>query len=177
MNRRFAIMALVLVALALAAPAMAQEHGAEAAGGNWQYGAAAAFAIGLAAAFFALSRLGREVGELRVRIQDDEGWAETLEGRCLDLFGAQNRLDSHVAFLAFDLEPFLLVVIDADIGVHPTILVPVRKDAQRERPFCFGSEQPERDHDVGLAVQRAGLPDIVALVFPLAQAHTRQIPL
>jgi ATP-dependent DNA helicase DinG len=54
---------------------------------------------------FALSRLGREVGELRVRIQDDEGWAETLEGRCLDLFGAQNRLDSHVRGIGRVLDP------------------------------------------------------------------------
>ena len=57
MNRRFAILALVLVALAMAAPAIAQEHGAEAAGGKniFQY-LGAAFAIGIAAAFGSLGQ-------------------------------------------------------------------------------------------------------------------------
>lgn len=56
MNRRFAILAVILVTLALAAPAMAQEHGAEVAGKNpWQF-AAAAFAIGIAAAFGSLGQ-------------------------------------------------------------------------------------------------------------------------
>ncbi len=57
MNRRLATMALVLVALALASPALAQEHGAEAAANAdaWKF-AAAAFAIGLAAAFGSLGQ-------------------------------------------------------------------------------------------------------------------------
>jgi len=56
MNRRFAILALILVTLALAAPAMAQEHAAEAAGKSpWQY-LGAAFAIGIAAAFGSLGQ-------------------------------------------------------------------------------------------------------------------------
>jgi ATP-dependent DNA helicase DinG len=45
------------------------------------------------ALIFALRRLGREVGELRIRLQDDEEWAEVLEGRSLDLFSTQNRLN------------------------------------------------------------------------------------
>jgi F-type H+-transporting ATPase subunit c len=56
MNRRLATMALVLVALAVASPALAQEHGAEAASADaWKF-AAAAFAIGLAAAFGSLGQ-------------------------------------------------------------------------------------------------------------------------
>ncbi|MFH1763379.1 MAG: JAB domain-containing protein, partial [Gemmatimonadota bacterium] len=43
---------------------------------------------------FALRRLGREVGELRIRVLDDEAWAEVLEGRTLDLFSAQSRLEA-----------------------------------------------------------------------------------
>ncbi len=54
---------------------------------------------------FALGRLGREVGELRARIQDDEAWAEALEGRTLDLFSAQSRLDSHARGLQRVLDP------------------------------------------------------------------------
>lgn len=42
---------------------------------------------------YALRRLGREVGELRIRLQHDESWAEALEGRALDLFSVQSRLD------------------------------------------------------------------------------------
>jgi F-type H+-transporting ATPase subunit c len=55
--RRFGIVALVLVALALtAAPALAQEHGAAPVGKNmWQF-VGAAFAIGIAAAFGALGQ-------------------------------------------------------------------------------------------------------------------------
>jgi ATP-dependent DNA helicase DinG len=53
----------------------------------------------------ALRKLGREVGELRVRIQDDEGWAEDLEGRCLDLFSAQNRLELHARGVQRVLDP------------------------------------------------------------------------
>ena len=57
MSRKFAIVALVLVAIAVAAPAMAQDHGAADQGAKdwWQYGAAA-FAIGIAAAFGALGQ-------------------------------------------------------------------------------------------------------------------------
>lgn len=57
MSRRFAIMALVLVAIAIATPAMAQDHAAAAEGANtmWQY-LGAAFAIGIAAAFGALGQ-------------------------------------------------------------------------------------------------------------------------
>jgi ATP-dependent DNA helicase DinG len=49
-----------------------------------------------ALSFFLLSfrRLAREVGELRVRLQGDEAWAEALEGRVLDLQSIQNRLES-----------------------------------------------------------------------------------
>ncbi len=57
MSRKFAIMALVLVVIAIAAPAMAQDHGAtdETSNDWWQYGSAA-FAIGIAAAFGALGQ-------------------------------------------------------------------------------------------------------------------------
>ena len=58
MNRRFAVLAVVMVALAIAGPAMAQEHG-EAAGGDssspWGL-FAPAIAIGLAAAFGSLGQ-------------------------------------------------------------------------------------------------------------------------
>ena len=66
MNRRFAVLAVVLVALALAAaPALAQEHGAAPAGKNmWQF-IGAAFAIGIAAAFGALGQAPRPGGGLR----------------------------------------------------------------------------------------------------------------
>jgi F-type H+-transporting ATPase subunit c len=59
MSRRFAIMAVVLVMLAFAAPALAQDHGAaEAAGGadNSFKFLSAAFAIGIAAAFGSLGQ-------------------------------------------------------------------------------------------------------------------------
>ena len=56
MNRRFAVLAVILVTLALAAPAVAQEHGAAPAGKNiFQY-IGAAFAIGIAAAFGSLGQ-------------------------------------------------------------------------------------------------------------------------
>ena len=57
MSRKFAIVALVLVAIAVAAPAMAQDHAAADEGSKdwWQYGSAA-FAIGIAAAFGALGQ-------------------------------------------------------------------------------------------------------------------------
>ena len=55
--RRFGIVAVVLVALALAAaPAMAQEHGAAPAGKSILQFIGAAFAIGIAAAFGALGQ-------------------------------------------------------------------------------------------------------------------------
>jgi len=54
---------------------------------------------------FALRRLAREVGELRVRIQDDEAWAEALEGRCLDLFSIQNRLEHYAEGIQRVLDP------------------------------------------------------------------------
>ena len=56
MSRRFAILAVVLVALAVAAPAMAQEHGEAAAGKNIFQFIGAAFAIGMAAAFGSLGQ-------------------------------------------------------------------------------------------------------------------------
>jgi F-type H+-transporting ATPase subunit c len=56
MSRRFAVLALVVIALAVAAPVMAQEHGAAEAGKNmWQF-VGAAFAIGIAAAFGSLGQ-------------------------------------------------------------------------------------------------------------------------
>ncbi|HOC43180.1 MAG TPA: ATP synthase F0 subunit C [Thermoanaerobaculales bacterium] len=56
MKRRHAILAVTLVVLALAAPALAQEHGATPAGKNiFQY-IGAAFAIGIAAAFGSLGQ-------------------------------------------------------------------------------------------------------------------------
>jgi F-type H+-transporting ATPase subunit c len=57
MSRRFATLAVVLVALALAAPAMAQEHGEAAGGAASPWGLfAPALAIGLAAAFGSLGQ-------------------------------------------------------------------------------------------------------------------------
>ena len=56
MNRRLAIFALVLITLAVASPALAQEHDAADTGKNiFQY-IGAAFAIGFAAAFGALGQ-------------------------------------------------------------------------------------------------------------------------
>jgi ATP-dependent DNA helicase DinG len=54
---------------------------------------------------FALRVLGREVGELRARIQDDEEWSEELEGRTLDLFSAQARLDHYALAVERVLDP------------------------------------------------------------------------
>jgi len=54
---------------------------------------------------FALRRLARELGELRARIQDDENWAEALEGRMLDLFSAQSRLELHAQGVQRVLDP------------------------------------------------------------------------
>jgi F-type H+-transporting ATPase subunit c len=57
MNRRLAVLALVLVTLAVASPALAQEHGAAAdTGKNIMQYLGAAFAIGVAAAFGSLGQ-------------------------------------------------------------------------------------------------------------------------
>jgi len=57
MKRRFAVLAVVFLALAVAAPAAAQEHGAAAAGSGSPWGLfAPALAIGLAAAFGSLGQ-------------------------------------------------------------------------------------------------------------------------
>jgi len=56
MSRRFAVLALVVIVLTLAAPVFAQEHSAVDTGKNmWQY-VGAAFAIGIAAAFGSLGQ-------------------------------------------------------------------------------------------------------------------------
>jgi len=56
MNRRFAVLALVVIVLAMASPALAQEHSAADTGKNvFQY-LGAAFAIGIAAAFGSLGQ-------------------------------------------------------------------------------------------------------------------------
>ncbi len=56
MNRRLAVLAMVLVALAVASPALAQEHGAADTGKNVMQYLGAAFAIGVAAAFGSLGQ-------------------------------------------------------------------------------------------------------------------------
>lgn len=56
MNRRLAVLAVIVIALAIASPAMAQEHGAAPAGKNMFQYLGAAFAIGIAAAFGALGQ-------------------------------------------------------------------------------------------------------------------------
>jgi F-type H+-transporting ATPase subunit c len=56
MNRRFAVLAVVVIVLVIASPALAQEHDAADTGKNiFQY-LGAAFAIGIAAAFGALGQ-------------------------------------------------------------------------------------------------------------------------
>lgn len=55
MSRRLAIVAVVLVALAMASPAMAAEEAAAGGKNMWQF-VGAAFAIGIAAAFGALGQ-------------------------------------------------------------------------------------------------------------------------
>ena len=56
MNRRLAVLAVVAIVLAVASPALAQDHGAAETGKNmWQY-LGAAFAIGIAAAFGSLGQ-------------------------------------------------------------------------------------------------------------------------
>lgn len=57
------------------------------------------------ALIFALRRLAREVGELRARLQDSQEWAEALEGRILDLFSVQHRLEAHALGLQRVLDP------------------------------------------------------------------------
>jgi len=59
----------------------------------------------LDALVFALRRLAREVAELRGRVLDDEAWAEPLEGRALDLFSIQSRLDAQAQGLQRVLSP------------------------------------------------------------------------
>jgi ATP-dependent DNA helicase DinG len=54
---------------------------------------------------FALRRLSREVGELRVRILDDELWAGDLEGRTLDLFSVQSRVETQAQGIQAVLDP------------------------------------------------------------------------
>lgn len=54
---------------------------------------ATAVAEAMTALLFSFRLLAREVGELRARIQGDEDWAESLEGRTLDLFSVQSRLE------------------------------------------------------------------------------------
>jgi F-type H+-transporting ATPase subunit c len=56
MNRRLAVLAVIVIALAIASPAMAQEHGAAPAGKNMFQYLGAAFAIAFAAAFGALGQ-------------------------------------------------------------------------------------------------------------------------
>ncbi len=57
MSRRFAFLAVMMVVLAMAAPAMAQEHGEAAGGSSSPWGLfAPALAIGIAAAFGSLGQ-------------------------------------------------------------------------------------------------------------------------
>ena len=56
MNRRLAVLAVIVIALAIASPAMAQDHGAAPAGKNMFQYLGAAFAIAFAAAFGALGQ-------------------------------------------------------------------------------------------------------------------------
>jgi len=56
MIRRYAVLAVVVVVLAMAAPAFAQEHGPEAAGKSDMQLLGAAFAIAIAAAFGSLGQ-------------------------------------------------------------------------------------------------------------------------
>jgi ATP-dependent DNA helicase DinG len=55
--------------------------------------------------FLAFRRLAREVGELRLRLGGDEAWADTLEGRILDLQSVQNRLESSALGVRRVLDP------------------------------------------------------------------------
>jgi F-type H+-transporting ATPase subunit c len=56
MNRRLAVLAVIVIVLAIASPALAQEHGAAPAGKNMFQYLGAAFAIAFAAAFGALGQ-------------------------------------------------------------------------------------------------------------------------
>ncbi len=57
MSRRFAVLAVMMVVLAIAAPALAQEHGEAAGGSSSPWGLfAPALAIGIAAAFGSLGQ-------------------------------------------------------------------------------------------------------------------------
>jgi len=56
MNRRLAVLAVIVIVLAIASPALAQDHGAAPAGKNMFQYLGAAFAIALAAAFGALGQ-------------------------------------------------------------------------------------------------------------------------
>ncbi len=56
MNRRLAVLAVVVIVLAIASPALAQDHGAAPAGKNMFQYLGAAFAIAFAAAFGALGQ-------------------------------------------------------------------------------------------------------------------------
>ena len=56
MNRRLAVLAVIVIALAIASPAMAQDHSAAPAGKNMFQYLGAAFAIAFAAAFGALGQ-------------------------------------------------------------------------------------------------------------------------
>jgi len=56
MNRRLAVLAVIVIVLAIASPALAQDHGAAPAGKNMFQYLGAAFAIAFAAAFGALGQ-------------------------------------------------------------------------------------------------------------------------
>jgi ATP-dependent DNA helicase DinG len=49
---------------------------------------------GLEALFVSFEQLAGELRKLRERIQGDESWSEALEGRVLDLFSVQSRLEA-----------------------------------------------------------------------------------
>ncbi len=59
----------------------------------------------MAALLFGFRLLAREVGELRARIQGDDAWAEALEGRTLDLFSIQSRLEQSALGVQRVLDP------------------------------------------------------------------------
>ena len=59
----------------------------------------------MGAFLFLFRRLAREVGELRLRLRDDEAWAEALEGRLLDLQSLQGRLEASAAGVQRVLDP------------------------------------------------------------------------
>jgi ATP-dependent DNA helicase DinG len=53
-----------------------------------------AVAEGLEALFVSFNQLAGELRKLRERIQGDESWSEIMEGRVLDLFSVQSRLEA-----------------------------------------------------------------------------------